>query len=223
MRVDEVYVQLGDESRSVAFKGAMTPSTKTIKRLSQPQNFRSWVQETGGVGFSDVQLVKIRLGGYDEEREARVTGAELVDIHCESALRGTLFESPGGGGSAIPTVRFDLDKSAASTQAFAKTEYTLTKGQQQPFLIETATKNQSCEFRVLFHIRVGKEKTTVTVDDAGRPFKVTARLPYKQYEVLYVGGIYCSGPLPYYRQDPKLFAVGHQCSRTGLVQGQTTP
>ncbi|MFE5521630.1 hypothetical protein ACFQ9Q_28520 [Streptomyces virginiae] len=224
VRLDDAYVQLGDESKSVAFRGAMTPSAETISQLSERQNFKSWVRETGAVGLADIQSIVITLGGYDEKNEASVTGAELVDKHCEPALRGTLFESPGGGGgSPIPTVRFDLDKPVVSPKAFAKTEYKLKKGEQQTFAIETATESQACEFRVLFHVRVGTKTTTVTADDAGRPFKVTSRLPYEQYQVLYVGGIYCSGPLPYYRQDPKQFAVGRQCSKAGMTEGQTTP
>ncbi|MFI1651042.1 hypothetical protein ACH4XT_29440 [Streptomyces avidinii] len=229
VRVNDVDVRLGDEYRSAAYASAFTPSSEDLRAMTEyPHVQHSWLRKTGAVGFSKTQLIKITLGGYWEGGEARVTGADLVDKHCEPALRGTRFESPGGGGSPIATVRFDLDKPVVSTDAFDKVEYVLKKGEPQTFSIETATESQFCEFRVAFHIAAGKDKSTVTVDDAGRPFKVTARLPFDQYRVLYVGGTAreegCTGSLPFYRQDPLLYAANDDhCSQAGSMEGKTTP
>lgn len=170
------------------------------------QEFGEWAHENGGTGISEGTVVSFRLGGY-RDRAVRITGMR-VEKECGEPLAGTLFYTPTAGDSGHRELALDLDRSEDfAVEYFSARDVTLTRGEQETFDVPVTSKTYSCSFTIRASILEGDRRSTLVVDDGGKPFTVTPLLPLESYRALYIGGVLSGGRCPegWSRQDPQTF------------------
>ena len=209
VRIDSVSVHI-PEQPGAAFAGEFTATAEDLKFLNDNyEKFGEWVNRNKGVGFAGSQNISFTLGG-NRDHTVRVTGMKVVKEACSAPLTGTLFYSPTAGSEESRELSFDLDAPGPTVASnyFANRSITLGRGEQETFNIMTESKNQFCSFRIEAKILDQNKNSTLTIDDHGKPFTVTALLDEEarsQYQSLYVGGVAACPPGGWTRQDPKRF------------------
>lgn len=135
-------------------------------------------------------------------------GARIMQMtaerECGPPFTGTLFYSPDAGLDPVESAYFDLDSPDPVAQKvnefnepvgefFAGDTYVLEQGEEVVFDIIGATEDQACEFTIEMDVLAGGERSTVSIDDEGAPFRVSGRASAGDYEVAYVGGVVSEG------------------------------
>ncbi|MFD0267845.1 hypothetical protein ACFVGY_14860 [Streptomyces sp. NPDC127106] len=204
VRVDAVSVNIDEPG--AAFAKARTLTNEELRALNASDDFGAWAHEHGGVGIAEAQTIAFTLRG-NRKHTVRITGMKLVKKTCAAPLSGMFLNSPTAGDAGIRELSFDLDvpKDTVESSYFAKRRVTLKKDEQEDFILTTPTQKQFCSFTIEAAILDKDKNTTVTIDDHGRPFTVTAVLPREQYQTLYVGGVASCPPGRWSRQNPKTF------------------
>lgn len=141
-------------------------------------------------------------------RGARPEGVRIMQMRAERECgppdSGTLFYSPDAGLDPVESAYFDLDSPDPVAQRvdefnepvgefFAGDTYELEQGEEVVFDIIGATQDRACEFTIGLDVLADGERSTVSIDDEGEPFRVSGRAPAGDYEVAYVGGVVSEG------------------------------
>ncbi|MFD7975298.1 hypothetical protein [Streptomyces sp. NPDC059071] len=204
VRVDAVDIDIKEPGAVFANPRAL--SKEELRGLNASDDFGAWAHEHGAVGIDEAQTIGFTLRG-NRKHTVRIQGMKLVKKTCTAPLSGMFLYSPQAGGAGNLELNFNLDGPNRTVESdyFAKRNVTLTKDEQETFVITTPTKTRSCTFTIEAAILDQDKNTTLTIDDNGRPFAVTARLDMKQYQILYVGGVAACPPNGWSRQDPRTF------------------
>lgn len=181
----------------------LTPSVQVVvpgvlgtddrQRLGQYPNldFAGFVQhlkaQRGGFYVGSL-IVKIGLQGR-RHQAADVTNIEVVDLHRQAPLGGTLVQTPSQGTTDSARMVFDLDAGAPVAREvtessgqpgglfFAKTgAFTLQDSNGPDYVTVYATTDRhAASFRIRITYRIGGKTKHLTVNDTdGQPFRLTA-------------------------------------------------
>lgn len=205
VRVDAVSIDIAEPG--AAFANTRTLSNEELRGLNASDDFGAWAHEHGGVGIAEGQTIGFTLRG-NRKHTVHIQGMKLVKKTCTAPLSGMFLHSPTAGDAGTRELSFNLDGPNRTVESgyFAKRAVTLKKDEQETFVITTPTMKQSCSFTIEAAILDQDKSTTLTIDDHGRPFAVTAGLPMKQYQTLYIGGVAACPPGGgWSRQDPRTF------------------
>ncbi|WP_405096218.1 hypothetical protein [Micromonospora sp. NBC_01412] len=171
----------------------------------------------GGVE-AGVSTVELELEG-NRVKDVRLTNI-AIRPNCHEPLTGALFDNPPEGSAETVQIGYDLDRDPVFAQEsktndgdlrpqltgnyFADRKYVLKLGEQATFRLSAVTSRRYCEYAFeLEYIADGKPES-MTVDNQGKPFRVTAL-------VVQGGHLDCSA----YRQV-------HQPSKRGWTKVSTS-
>ncbi|MDA2807991.1 hypothetical protein [Nocardiopsis suaedae] len=170
---------------------------KAEDRQAYAQRMRAY--GAGEVGQENIRVIL---------RGARPEGARIMQMRAERECgppdSGTLFYSPDAGLDPVESAYFDLDSPDPVAQRvdefnepvgefFAGDTYQLEQGEEVVFDIIGATQNRACEFTIGLDVLADGDRSTVSIDDEGMPFRVSGRAPADAYEAAYVGGVVVDG------------------------------
>lgn len=171
--------------------------------------YDSWWRERGGVD-PDMTNVKVVLRGNSR------TGLRILSmtprVTCGKPLTGALALSPPEADASSAAIGFDLDSpdpiarnvklnDRLGSPYFSSKTITLKYGETFTVQLRAQTYKKYCEFRIVANVLVGQKQIAVTIDNHGRPFKVSG-MPealfggdssgkpggYSRYQELYIGG-----------------------------------
>jgi len=149
-------------------------------------------------GRVDIQLV---VQG-NRRHLVRIINIKPVE-HCSAPLDGTMFFAPGQGEDVSAQLYVDLDNPqvpAEYTKAWSVKRYpdyfgqysiSLGFGEQFTFQVAVSTSRQFCQFELDLTALDGGKTVTETVNDHGKPFRITP-IPagggtiFSSYQVLYL-------------------------------------
>lgn len=129
------------------------------------------------------------------EQTVRLTDMRISFVERGEPLAGGKLCDPTAGGGPVEKVEFDLDKQNPVPQYvneetgepsgpyFSRRAVTLAKDEQVTIHVVARTQEHFARFRLAIEYEVGDERGTLTVDDAGEPFRVTA--PPTRYDANY--------------------------------------
>ncbi|MGR6914647.1 hypothetical protein ACU635_10390 [[Actinomadura] parvosata] len=148
----------------------------------------------GGVETTE-STIELELEG-NRQKPVRITNMRL-DADCRPPLTDTLFFSPPQGDAPSVKIGFDLDRPNPIAQYakenennpgfpyqltgdyFADQKYELKNGEQATFRVTARTFKHYCEFRIRLSLLVDSKPATQLIDDAGRPFRISAKISPK--------------------------------------------
>lgn len=184
---------------SVVFPAGTDFTTADLAELNAEQDSVAWLEGRGGVAVGTV-YIQIALSG-NRSAPVRITDIS-VSPTCGKPLDGLLFESPPAGADDSISVFFDLDDvdptatllgSDGKAEAyFPARTISLAEGEQQLVLVTATTQKQFCEFTVDLTVLEGDSTVVQRIsmpDDT--PFMVSASVPEREYESVYLGGVIC--------------------------------
>lgn len=193
------------DSGGYVFADPVRLTSPDLARLSslpwgEPEYHR-WARTRGGVD-PERAVIKVVLAGRRGDA-VRITDLRLADLTCSAPLSGAIIAAPSQGPQEVARLGFDLDGSVRNARVedrgrlgaryFDGKAVALKRKEQQSFQISAVTKRKYCEFKLSVVVLDGKSQSSVTVDDDGRPFKVSGMRaghpgpPFRHYERLYVG------------------------------------
>ena len=179
------------------------------------------------------------LGGYamnadtqlvlqnDSNRPVSILDLRVIK-ECGPPLTGTLFTAPPQANDNDVRIGFNLDSadtdaesatgwdaSAWSPDYFENNYISFMPGQQQVLNIRAVADSHSCTFTYQATVLEDRTKFYQTIDDEGKPFRVTSLVEgnsknsFARYAALYVGGVYTDWPTHYHgeyvKEDPKTY------------------
>ncbi|MFD4246740.1 hypothetical protein ACFWP3_34875 [Streptomyces sp. NPDC058525] len=200
VRVDRVALDISEPG--MASSGKMILSAEELQQLNTAeQHFGPWLHAKGATALDGAQTIRVTLGNR-RDTPLRVVALDMVDRTCGPPLSGTLFESPTAGDEGVTEIAFDLDLDTSDPTAtgtdpdtgdtfdfFDKLEIRLEPKGQASIDIVVHTLRQACTFAFEATVLDGKDEPRLRIDHHGKPFSVTARRAYQDYQALYVGGV----------------------------------
>ncbi|GAA0577383.1 hypothetical protein GCM10009546_44810 [Actinomadura livida] len=147
---------------------------------------KQWLT-AGASHFDEAGLnIAVRLLNRGQRR-VRIIGLEVVELVQKPPLNGTLLHLPGQGGADVFRIAFNLDearpiprevdgKGNVQGPFFQHQELELNKDDRDTIWVPVAVSRYSVKFRLRLSYFVGDDAKpqTMTLDDAGRPFALTA-------------------------------------------------
>ncbi|PRY38853.1 hypothetical protein [Umezawaea tangerina] len=209
------------------FPDAQSFSSEELAELDSKKGdgkgYVDWVLAHGGV-YPNAATIQVGLRGTGRET-LNITDVKIVK-QCREPLTGTLLYSPTAGPTGSIAMYFDLDAdypvaldgregSGYFTGTSAQT-IQLVPGEVATLLINVATSKSYCAFHFDLTVNPGDGQPTLTkaVDNAGRPFEVsampttdsspTAMVAFDTYQAIYAGGV-ASRTGKFVAADPKSF------------------
>lgn len=193
-------------------------------------DLRGYLSSMTRVGAVKSESIAIDLNlATQSESQVRVDRIRLAS-QCRDPLTGTVFYSPPAG-PAVPIgkIGFDLDSPAPVARKlidgefeqklgadyFANNVQYLKKDDGFAYRVVARTSKHYCEFRILVDASASGASQTMTVDDRGQPFRVSALvcgggpLPcpkFSAYRRVYSGGVAnADGRGSWTAKDPKTY------------------
>lgn len=181
-----------------------------LDQLSGSQDrFLGWMATKGAVPSSRAVTRVVARGVLP--RTVVISDIKIVK-QCDEYLTGALLYSPPAGQDPSIAIRFDLDQPVSTAKVyesedvdepyFQKFTISLEPGETTSLVIHAQTRRLYCKYYFLFVVATGESATPtiVRVDNAGRPFEVTATadtsdtIPkFAEYDELYAGGVASPG------------------------------
>lgn len=130
----------------------------------------------------------------------RIVGMKAVP-RCGPPLTGTLFESPSAGNEESVKIGLDLDKPDPRGKTlindlewggdyFQQKTISLKRDEEITFQVIAKTQKHYCEFSIALDVLSNGKLIGQSIDDHGKPFKVSARnSDYSSYQKMYIGGV----------------------------------
>ena len=180
------------------------------------------------------------LGGYAINADTQLVlqnnsnqPVSILDLRvvkdCGLPLDGTLFTAPPQANDNDVRIGFDLDSADTDAESatgwdpstwspdyFENSYISFEPGQQQVLNIRAVADSHSCTFTYQATVLEGKTKFYQTIDDEGKPFRVTSLVEdsskelFAHYTALYVGGVYTEWPTHYHgeyvQENPKTYS-----------------
>lgn len=186
------------------------------------------------LGAVETMAVAIDLDlSTKSDEQVRVKDIRVVR-QCSVPLKGTLFlNPPAGPAEPIGKIGFNLDSAVPIAQKITgdgESEYKwgaaqfdnyvqyVKKGDGYAYHIVVRSYRRYCEFRLLVDAAAGDRTQTVSVDDGGRPFKVSGVIPndvsprLPDFKRLYVAGVAArqnrDDTYKWFAENPKTYRPG---------------
>lgn len=164
------------------------------QELHENESFQKWLQSKNGTLITSQTRFNVTVQS-NSKSEVVVTDIRIVK-NCH-APTGTLFHVPTQGGGPIPTVKLyfslrDRDPHAKDADTdkpyFAQNTISLLPGESSTFNMDVQfLPDMQCDFT--FKIEVATpEKSELSVDNNGRPFRLYDLGDFKGYQTLYATG-----------------------------------
>ncbi|MCP2344516.1 hypothetical protein [Nonomuraea roseoviolacea] len=154
-----------------------------------------WFRRRGAVD-PNASVIKVVIRG-NRNAPIRVVGMKAVP-RCRSPLAGMLFLSSMVGSTPNEAIEFDLDQADPQAQLahgdgtyaefFQERTVSLRRGEDVTLQMTARSRTRYCEFVFAVDVLTDAGVVTQTIDDHGKPFKVTATLEAAAYNSLYVSG-----------------------------------
>lgn len=200
--VDLVQVEHTDLHNTWIFPQAVILSGDQLARLNAlPKDSDAqhrWFRQQGGVDPGSVDLKIVVHGNAD--RPVRIVGMMAVP-RCGPPLTGTLFESPSAGSEDTIKIGLDLDETDPRGKTlindsewggdyFQQKTISLKRDEEIAFQVIAKTQKHYCEFSIALDVLSNGKLIGQSIDDHGKPFKVSARnIDYASYQKMYIGGV----------------------------------
>lgn len=199
--VDSVSTYRSDATgRSTVFAAGTPFTSADLDELNQSEDDVAWLEGRGGVPVQSVYIQLVLSGSRSDPVRITEIG---VSPTCRAPLDGLLFENPPAGADDSISVFFDLDDAdpvamllrddGTAEPYFPARTLSLAKGEQQVVLVTASTNESSCTFTLDLTVLERDETRVQKVSmPNGSPFAVTASVPDREYEDVYLGGVICS-------------------------------
>jgi hypothetical protein len=186
-------IWLNDEGRTMATREGQSPGEALISSLEQQgagadEKVLGGIESMGGIRVENLSLQIILEGRRN--RQIRITNVTPRIINRNEALGGTLFYMPAQGGDESLRMLIDLDEQRPAAREavlnetslewesggpyFDSNTISLKDSEQQVVVLRVKTKRSHIIFSILVTYVIGGETKTLEIDDAGKPFEVTA-------------------------------------------------
>lgn len=186
-------VQLDDEGLSKVTRDDHRPDAQLTALMAEPgaataTGFDQALREVGAVNLETLTLRTVFTSRRNQQ--INIIGIEPEIVARTAPWSGTLFSAPPQAGSPTMNMMFDMDRvrpqardavydDASATikpgkPFFAQRTITLRDGKQQVVLVRAHTERHYVSFRLRVTYMLGDDPKTLTVDDDGRPFELTA-------------------------------------------------
>ncbi|WP_445394841.1 hypothetical protein ACSMX9_16325 [Streptomyces sp. LE64] len=186
-------VYLDDEGRTKATRTEYRPNRRMLDALGRPgmaasPEFENAMQEAEAVHVDKLTLRLVLTAHRNQQ-------VNVIDITPEIVERsapwsGTLFSVPSEAGSPTMNMIFDMDRPlpvardaafddktnelVGGKPFFAQRTITLRDTKQQVVFVRATADRHYVAFRLKVTYMLGGQRKTTTVDDLGRPFRLTA-------------------------------------------------
>lgn len=193
IRVTREVVHLEDQGYSMATPDKYTPTAEQLSLmtdtdLTQVTELAQQIRAAGGADLDQLSL-RLLLEGRSSQ-EIRVVDIEAVDIKREPPYSGTLFSVPPEAGPTNLQMIFNLDESFPRAREavyttnpytpepgalfFSKTSIPLPDRHQELVVARFRTEKNAVSFAIRIAYVIGGERRQMTIDDNGKPFRVTS-------------------------------------------------
>jgi hypothetical protein len=200
--------KLGGEHSFVS-AGPITLSTEQRRapRMGDEDTVNTEARTLNDLGAVETQALAIDLDlSTKSDEQVRIKDIRVAQT-CRAPLKGTLFfDPPAGPPEPIGKIGFNLDAAVPIAQRITDNEewgapqfsnyvQYVKKGDGFAYHIVARAYRHYCEFRLLVDATAGDRAETVSVDDGGRPFRVSGLLPDAEnprrsdFKRLYVAGV----------------------------------
>jgi hypothetical protein len=182
----------------------------------------------------------VRAGWFEIKiavRGNRSDKVRIMDIRpvktCGTPLNGTYFEFPSQGADMAIRVYLNLDlpnpvamdapdwEGAADPPPkpyFASNTVSLAKDEQVIFNVGVSVDKLHCDFELEALILEGSTLHKQQITNHGYPFSITPRLPLKQWQRVFLGGVQCEPSILGYRPATQyLIETGDMSPNTACV------
>ncbi|MER5492307.1 hypothetical protein [Streptomyces sp. NPDC002490] len=186
-------VHLDDEGWSKATRAEYHPPPQISAMMSRPNaavspDFHEAIRKAGAIHVDTLTLRIVLTGRRNQQ-------VNVVDIAPEIVERtepwsGTLFSVPSQAGAPTMKMLFDMDRPHPVAREmdydgktgelgpgkafFAQRTITLKDTKQQVVILRATTEHHYVAFRLKVTYMLGDQERTLVVDEAGRPFQLTA-------------------------------------------------
>lgn len=196
IRTTVTKVYLDDEGRTMATAQGHQPDLELRDKLDQPgaaadQDVLDRLERSGGVRVEALTLRLILEGRRNQQ--IRITDIVPEVVERSEPLAGTLFFMPAQGGEPSLSLLLDLDQIHPVAREVAEDStpfdlkpgppyfdantISLKEGEQQVVVMRVRTQHSFFTFRIRIDYQIGGQPKSITVDDAGKPFTITALHP----------------------------------------------
>ncbi len=210
--VDLVRLERSTDAPTWIFPQAIRLAEGELGRLNGMSHYSEeqdhWFRRKGAVDPIDANIKIVVHGNRD--RPVRIVDMKVAP-RCSAPLLGTLFESPTAGSEESVRLGFDLDdenprartivnKSQWGGGYFQRKTISLKRDEEVTFQVLARTLKHYCEFSLTLEILDSGTLIRQTIDDHGKPFKVSALrtrsdaygfpvTDHAAYREVYVGGL----------------------------------
>ncbi|MYT82346.1 MULTISPECIES: hypothetical protein [unclassified Streptomyces] len=188
-----VKVQLEDEGMSRVTRRDHRPSASLRQFLSRQgaaasPDFDQRLQSVGAVNLERLTLRVVFTGHRNQT--VNIVNIEPEIVERGAPWSGTLFSVPSQAGSPTMKMMFDLDRPRPVARKakfdeekgrispggpfFGEQTITLKDTAQQVVMVRAVTARHYVAFRLKATYMLGNKTRSVTIDDRGKPFQVTA-------------------------------------------------
>ncbi|GAB3464515.1 hypothetical protein GCM10027436_76780 [Actinophytocola sediminis] len=193
IRTSVSKIWLGDEGRTMATPPDRSPRGDLLRALGQPgaaadEQVLNDIEQLGGIRAENLTLRMVLEGRRNQA--IRITNIAPRIIKRADPLAGTLFYMPSQGGDESLRMLADLDEShptareatlddttlewIAGSPYFDANTISLQYAEQHVVVLRNRSKNNHVQFVVEVTYLIGGTEKTLTIDDDGKPFEVTA-------------------------------------------------
>ena len=157
----------------------------------EPFDF-TFAERHGGIAGSP-EIVQLRLSASGDE-PVTINAIRIKVVRRASPVQGWYAVAPGCGGSLIRIADIDLDKPSAPIRFFAKGSEQkqlalfVTRTDVEVIQLWARTRTALVDWTAEVFYSGPKGDGSVTVDDNGRPFRVTTETASEGYQLAFTGG-----------------------------------
>jgi hypothetical protein len=175
--------QAGNHQRDAPLLDQLSPSYivpgslrgKTIPSGDDPAKLRQWAESLGGV-YAEVLGVSFAIQA-DTPDAAVLTDLKINVVKRNKPLAGTwILPANIGGSMTNRRMIVNLDQDPPSVQKEGGWDFPLSVSSENPefFSIQTMTTKCDCSWTfTLFYTDAGGHRSERTIDDDGKPFRIT--------------------------------------------------
>ena len=138
-------------------------------------DFKKWFRRTEAAFANSMEISF--LARSDSEQPVVLTNLSVNIVHRTSPLPGTWIPATGAGPGPVRVLFADLDKEIPTLRYDGSWDFPLTisKSSIESFTLVAKTTKYYCRFTIdLSYIDEDGEQRKTTIDDSGRPFRLTA-------------------------------------------------
>lgn len=192
-------------------RAQMLSATRGIANRDFAQNLK-YVAALGGAP-THLQLIQVVL--HSDVTQVATINEIRVAKHCIAPFAGTELWNPAEAGIDNISMGFNLDSAIPYAQFvnpgnqfygnyFAKKSIQFAPGESSTLAIYVLTTRQSCQFTFSLYVDYGARQYVEHVRNDGKPFAVSAGLPFSRFKAIYAGGNATENGA-YVQKDPRTY------------------